>query len=247
MKNNKKNNNIGALLIILSGFSTPAYSSDAGQLSCLLEPSKEINLASQVQGVIKRVNAERGGEVSKGQVVITLETGLESAMLELAKAKVEFSKRKVDRNKELIDSGILTAHEADEILTEHTIFELEMIRTEKALQQKVIYSPVDAIVVERLVSKGEYAGVDPLLKLAVLNPLHAQVVMKADYYGLIKKGQKVEIIAEGKSEETYPGSVKIVDRIIDAASNTFGVIIEISNPEFTLPAGLKCRVHYLDS
>jgi multidrug resistance efflux pump len=168
-------------------------------------------------------------------------------MLNLAKAKVEFSKRKVERNKELIDTGILTAHEADEIRTEHTIFELEMIRAEKTLQQKIIYSPVNAIVVERFVSKGEYAGVEPLLKLAVLNPLHAQVVMKADYYGLIKKGQEVEIMVEGKSDQTYTGNVKIVDKIIDAASNTFGVIVEIANPDFNLPAGLKCRIHYLSS
>jgi membrane fusion protein, multidrug efflux system len=243
----KNKNIICFFLLTVPGLSVFASESDAGQLSCLLEPSKEINLATQVQGVVKRVKVERGGEVSKGQVVITLETGLETAMLNLAKAKVEFSKRKVERNKELIDTGILTAHEADEIQTEHTIFELEMIRAEKALQQKIIYSPVNAIVVERLVSKGEYAGVEPLLKLAVLNPLHAQVVMKADFYGLIEKGQEVEIMAQGKTDVAYTGKVKIVDKIIDAASNTFGVIVEIPNPDFNLPAGLKCRIHYLSS
>lgn len=238
---------IKALLVLsLSGHFSYAYSADDGQLSCLLEPSKEIKIASQVLGVVKKVNAERGDKVRKGQLLVTLEHGLEKATLDLAAAKVEFSKRKVERNQELIDTGILTAHEADEILTEHRIFELELIKADMSLQQKIIYSPVNAVVVERLVSKGEYAGVEPLLILAVLDPLHAQVVMKADYYGLIEKNMKVEIIPEGNADGVYTGAIKIVDQIIDAASNTFGVIVEISNSDFKLPAGLKCKIHYLD-
>ncbi len=240
-----RNGTKGLIIIGLIGFFSSLHAVDEGQLSCLLEPSKEIKIASQVQGVVKKVNGERGEKVRKGQVLVTLESGFETAMLNLARARVEFSKRKVERNQELIDSNILTAHEADEILTEQKIFELELKKAEESLQQKVIYSPVNAVVVERLVSKGEYAGVEPLLKLAVLNPLHAQVVMKADYYGLIKKNMKVEVIPDGREDKVYSGTVKIVDQIIDAASNTFGVIIKISNPDFKLPAGLKCRVHYL--
>jgi membrane fusion protein (multidrug efflux system) len=40
-------------------------------------------------------------------------------------------------------------------------------------------------------------------------------------------------------------NVVIVDRVVDAASGTFGVRLTLSNPSNRLPAGLKCRVRFL--
>jgi len=152
--------------------------------------------------------------------------------------------RKLERNQELINKGLIADHEADEIITEREIASLELKRAERSLAQKIIYSPVNAVVMERLVAKAEYAGIEPLMVLAVLDPLHAEVVMSADYYGKVKKGMQVEVIPVGIDGPSYTGTVRIVDRIIDAASGTFGVQVEISNPELALPAGLKCRVRF---
>ncbi len=40
---------------------------------------------------------------------------------------------------------------------------------------------------------------------------------------------------------SYPAKVVIVDQVIDAASGTFGVRVELPNPKLELPAGLKCQ------
>ena len=34
------------------------------------------------------------------------------------------------------------------------------------------------------------------------------------------------------------------DRVVDAASGTFGVRLELPNPGYRLPAGLKCKVRF---
>jgi multidrug efflux pump subunit AcrA (membrane-fusion protein) len=38
--------------------------------------------------------------------------------------------------------------------------------------------------------------------------------------------------------------VIVVDPVVDAASGTFGVRLELPNPEHAIPAGLKCRVRF---
>jgi multidrug efflux pump subunit AcrA (membrane-fusion protein) len=38
--------------------------------------------------------------------------------------------------------------------------------------------------------------------------------------------------------------VSIVDRVIDAASGTFGVRLTMPNPGHAVPAGLKCMVEF---
>lgn len=246
------NRNMKKLLIIpcLLSLCMTAYEAMAledGQLSCLLEPSEEIKIATEVAGVVRHINFKRGDSVKRGDVLLSLEQGLEIAEINLSRARVEFMDRKLERNQELIDKGLIADFEADEIITEREIANLELKRAERALAQKIIYSPVDAVVVEKLVSKAEYAGVEPLMVLAVLDPLHAEVVMSADNYGTITSGMKVEVTPEGINAGTYNGTVRLVDRIIDAASGTFGVQVEIHNPDLALPAGLKCRVNFLET
>ena len=80
----------------------------------------------------------------------------------------------------------------------------------------------------------------------VLDPLHAEVVMSAEYYGTIKKGAEVEIYPDDQEDNAYSGKVIIVDQIIDAASSTFGVRIELPNSKLILPAGLKCKVRFIN-
>ena len=57
-------------------------------------------------------------------------------------------------------------------------------------------------------------------------------------------GSIVDVMPEGPLGKTYQGQVKIVDRVVDAASGTFGIRIELNNDDLTLPAGLKCRVRF---
>jgi membrane fusion protein (multidrug efflux system) len=40
--------------------------------------------------------------------------------------------------------------------------------------------------------------------------------------------------------------VVIVDRVIDAASGTIGVRLKLPNPDYHIPAGLKCTVAFPD-
>jgi len=42
----------------------------------------------------------------------------------------------------------------------------------------------------------------------------------------------------------YGAKVTVVDRVVDAASGTFGVRLELPNPNYRLPAGLKCKVPF---
>ena len=238
--------NLLIIIPLLFSHNLKASPLEEGQLSCLLEPSNEIKVSSQATGVAKHINAERGGRVKRGQLLVSLETGLERAFLELAKARYEFAKRKVNRNKELINKELLSSHESDELLTELMIASLEVRKAEENLKQRSVYSPVDGIVKERNISPGEYVGIEPLLTIVVLNPLHAEVVMSAEYYGTIKKGTEVEIYTDDQETHVYSGKVIIVDQIVDAASSTFGVRIELPNSKLKLPAGLKCNIRFID-
>ena len=62
----------------------------------------------------------------------------------------------------------------------------------------------------------------------------------------ITPGMKAEIRPETGEEGDFIATVAIVDRVIDPASGTFGVRLELPNPDYRLPGGLKCMVRFLD-
>lgn len=122
--------------------------------------------------------------------------------------------------------------------------ELELERVQALYYQRFIRSPVNGVVVERLLTAGEFAQAQPILTLAQVDPLNVEVVLSSDMYGKVKEGMTAQIRPEEPLGGTYTAIVKVVERVIDAGSGTFGVRIELPNPGNALPAGLECRASF---
>lgn len=243
----------------------------ADNIACIMKPYMEVSIGSPVEGIIQMVHVERGDWVSKGQPVVTLEASVEKATVALAKAKAEaeaatkstqakkaFSARKLERATDLYQSNSIAKHELDEAQTEKIlaetayleatekkyIDELEWHRATAALNLRTIYSPLNGVVVDRLSSPGELAGKTPILKLAQIHPLRIEVFAPLSLLGKVTPGMKAEVRPEGNASTAYQAHVTVVNRVVDSASGTFGVRLEMPNPNNALPAGLACTLKF---
>ena len=146
-------------------------------------------------------------------------------------------------NKRLAELALLESRE--QLLLDQ--LELELASANLAL--RTIRSPVTGVVIERYLTGGElisHTRNSMILKLAQLDPLYVQVVSPANLFGRITRGMEAEITLNSPGEGTFEASVKVVGPVIDPASETFGVRLEIPNPGYTIPAGIKCRVRFLE-
>ncbi len=216
----------------------------AEYLEGMIEPYLEVKISSQVPGIIDQVLVERGDLVKKGQVVARLRAGVEKADVQLAEAQVAFSKRKLDRNQELFAKEDISANEKDEIETDFKKGEALLEEAAAKLEMRSIRSTVDGVVVKRDLAAGEYVGEKPILTIAQIDPLNVEVVVPVGRYGSIVKGLFAEVRPEAPVGGAYTGRVVIVDKVVDAASGTFGIRVQVPNPNLSLPAGLKCRVRF---
>lgn len=250
-------------LLPLSGRAQP--------LECLIEPKMVVSVASEARGVVSHVHVDRGDLVRKGQIVAGLESSLQQAAVKVARARseaeatiranqarVEFGERKLKRTQELAADGISPLSELDEAETEKLLAELalveaqenqriaklELARAEAELRLRTLRSPVGGVVVDRLLSPGDLAGPDPVLKIAQIDPLHVEVFAPVSYLGKIQVGMKATVRPEAPVNGKYTARVTVVDRVVDAASGTFGVRLELPNPRHRLPAGLRCQITF---
>lgn len=242
------------------------------RFDCVIEPWQVVKLASPVVGVIARLDVDRGDVVTKGQVLGKLEDGVEEATLALAEAKarneyaikaararLEFLRGKQRRTGQLVARSFASQASADEAQAEARVAEeqlneaklnleiakLEVGRAEEVLEQRTLYSPIDGIVVERLLVPGEYRNEQtPILTLAETSPLRVEVFVPTAFYGQIYEGSEALVFPEQPISGAYTAVVTVVDRVLDAASGTFGVRLRLPNPTLSLPAGVRCRIEF---
>ena len=234
---------INILFPMLLAFSLPAQ---AEEFECLLEPHVVVNVSSPVAGLLAAVNVERGDQVRKGQVIARLKSEAEQAAVDLSRARAEFGQRKMVRNEELIQQALISPSEKDELETEGRVARLELQQAEAILKQRTIKSPIYGVVVERYLSAGEFVQSEPVLKIAQLHPLNVEVIVPVDRLGNIRKGMKAVVRPLALIDGKFNAKVVIVDRVIDAASSTVGVRLELPNRDYLIPAGLKCTVTFPD-
>jgi RND family efflux transporter MFP subunit len=214
----------------------------AGQ--CLFEPSMTVDLGSPVRGVISEVLVDRGDIVKKGETVARIDSRAQIAAVALAKSRAEFSKRKIARNEELIKEDLLSTQEKDEIDTESELALLELEKARTELDLRNIRSPINGVVVKKVHTQGEFIDETEILVLAQIDPINVEVVVPVAYFGQVSEGMQATVTPEAPLDNTYNATIDVVDKVIDAASGTFRVRLQIPNKDLKIPTGLRCDLKF---
>lgn len=243
----------------------------AKPFACQVFASDRVDLASSVEGVLDKILVERGDLVRKGDVVATLHSEVERVNLALAQTRAkstaqlrskqqrfELESRKLERNLDLVRKNLVSPLDIDQMRADKEIAALDVTGAEEAielarleaeraaaqLEVRSIKAPVDGIVVERRLSAGELVRDKPVVIIAKIDPLYAEVSLPVAYLGEVKAGMlaKIAFDAPGVAPRTVPAA--LVDRVIEPTSNTFGVRFILSNTGNLIPSGSKCRVSF---
>ncbi len=259
--------------LVLAAFG-PAAAGD-GALDCVVQPRSTIKLGSPEEGILEELLVTRGERVEKGQLLARLEMELERYSAELARLRaatdveirsgntqLDFRRKEFKRVIELERKNVVAEKDYDQADVEQRLAELELEaaktsqrlarveykRAKAHLERRSIRSPLDGIVVDVTLSPGEYVHEQaPLMTIAEIDPLYVEVFAPVARYGSISEGMTAAVEPEEPIGGSYSARVVVVDRVFDPASRTFGVRLELPNPDYALPAGMRCTVRFLDT
>ncbi len=254
-----------ALTTPLAVAQTPA----ARGLDCMIQPHQIVQVGSAAPGVIDKILVERGDMVQWGQPLVQLQAGVERAALAVARERAlqegemkvaagsaELAQRELQRARELHAESFVSQTYLDKQRAEaqvaggrteqagerRKLAQREVDLAAAQLAQRSIKAPMAGVVVERYMSPGEFVDQKPILRLAAIDPLRVDVLVPATVFGQVSTGMVAAVVPELLNTQVHSATVKTVDRVIDAATNTFRVRLELPNPGGTLPAGLRCKV-----
>jgi len=258
-------------LLLLGG---DVLAQELSGLDCMIEPHSVTNLSTREEGVVDEILVKRGDVVKKGEVVAKLESTLETLTLELATARaemqgetdsrqatLEYLLRQRERINELYADNAVSFNDKDKAETDvrlaetelqlaldnHSLMQIERERAAQRLKLRSIRSPVDGVIVEILLVPGESVEdrAREIMTIAEVNPLNVEVVLSANLFGSVQVGMAAEITPLMRGGQIQFADVAVVDRTIDAASDTFGVQLQIENGNYEIPGGIRCTIDFV--
>lgn len=245
-----------------------AQAQTAGLLACLIQPERVAELGSAVVGVVESVEVERGALVKQGQVLVRLRADVERANTGVARSRADgegelraaiagrdLAQQKLDRTRSLAAQNFISTQAVEQAEAEFRVARermqqardqlgtnvREVSSAQAHLAQRVLRSPFDGVVTERFVHPGERVEDKPLLKVAALGRLRVEVVAATPLFGSLLVGQELSVQPELTGAPAHVARIVQIDRVLDPASNTFRLRLELPNADGRLPAGLRCK------
>jgi len=251
----------------------PVGAAAAGEShECLIEPKLITRIGSQAFGVLQRVTVDRGDVVKAGDTIAELDSTIEAHNLAIARLRAEndsevrlaaeaaaLAATQFGRRNELWKGKNVSDEVYEKAKSEALTRKLELERAKYAfeqagleakraaslLQQRTIGSPIDGVVTLRKMSPGEYVRDDSqIVEIAQVDPLYVHSFLPVRMFNQVRHGTAATVIPEEASGGRYESIVMMKDPVVDSASSTFLVRIQLQNPDRLIPSGIRCQVTF---
>lgn len=208
---------------------------DTGVFSSSIEAFQQNNIAPQTPGRIDRILVDVGANVSKGQLLATMDpTAYNNAAVQLANAEADYQ-----RTKKVYDAGGISKQQLDQLETALTVSKTQLANLQENMELR---SPIGGVVTARNYDPGDlFNGQVPILTVMQINTLKVTLSVSEKYFPVVKNGMQAEVRVDMYPDKVYPGKVSLVYPAIDASTRTFTIEVTIPNPSGELRPGMFSR------
>lgn len=236
-----------------------------------VEPMTEVEVGTQVSGIIDNIYVDYNSVVRQGQLIaemdkVTLESELASAqaIYDGNKAEYEYQQKNYERTKALFEKKMVSETDYETALynyqkskSNYDNSAASLAKAKRNLSYATITSPIDGVVIDRAVEEGQTvaAGFEtPTLFTIAADLTQMQVIADVDEadIGGVQEGQRVTFTVDAYPRDVFDGTVKQIRLGSSSTSSgtttttesviTYEVVISASNPDLKLKPRLTANV-----
>lgn len=208
-----------------------------------LEADQQAAVVAKVGGEIRSLHVEEGLSVKAGQLLARLDGDQLRLEAEKAHAALARLERDYKRNVELHEKGLMAPgafeslkFDVDAAKAAYDLARLQLSYTE-------IRAPINGVVAERKIKVGNTIKPnDELFVITDLEPLLAYVHVPERELSRLKPGQPAQINVDASPGQAFIGRVARLSPVVDPATATFKVTVEVDDPSARLKPGMFARI-----
>jgi len=219
-----------------------------------VEQAETVNLITQLNAQVLEVPVKIGDLIKKGDLLVRWDDRLIKATVQANREYVEADNikirnetRQVERYSTLQNKNMGTAVDLEKYEMALADAKIDLAKSTVSLQQAEIdlehvkqTSPLDGIVLERLVNPNEFTKPGQvIMKLGTLNTVLMAAKITEEKMHSVQLGLPAETSFPAFPSEIFKGTVVKIDPNIDPTTRTFTTYVKIENPDFRLKPGLS--------
>ncbi|MBH0201899.1 MAG: efflux RND transporter periplasmic adaptor subunit [Nitrospira sp.] len=204
--------------------SVPVRVEVTGQVAAIFQAT----LSSRIQGTIDSLFVREGTKVSKGQLLIQLDSRDLQADLARANAEVDNAKAHLDRMNQLYVQDAVSKQEMENATRGYRVAEANRKAVEAQLSYTSVRAPFDGVITEKKVEAGELASPgQPLLKMEDPQRLRLEATVAEGDLKSVSRGDQIPIVIDALEGQAMNGLVSQILPAGDPHTHTFMVKVDL--------------------
>lgn len=220
----------------------PQEFADNLSLSGTLEANEQIEVRSEVSGVVEQINFEEGSMVTKGQALIKVNDIELRAQLKQVQTAKGLSSENARRAKLLLEKEAISQEEFDVATAEYQSAQAQVQLIQAQLSKTIVRAPFSGKIGLRSISKGSYISPNTLIaQLVNTSQLKITFSIPEKYAQTMKVNQTLTFTTSG-SKETYKATIYAIEPAIEIESRTLRIRAITNNNDGKLIPGTFANV-----
>jgi membrane fusion protein (multidrug efflux system) len=219
----------------------------------VVSPHQPSTVSFLVSGKVDFVGPHEGDYVERGQRMAAIDpldyrlgVAAAAAQLEQAKVGLRRAEEEYERMKFLYDSKSLAPNDFEKFKATLDTAR-EQVRqaaandqlAQKHLSDATLVAPIDGYIDMRAIEPGETASPGrPVFRIARLDPVEINVGVPETDVHLVKIGQKASITFPALPNQSFQGTVRIINVSADPGTRTYMTRIRVPNPGHVVRIGM---------
>jgi RND family efflux transporter MFP subunit len=230
-----------------------------------------VAVAPRTAGRLQEISVKLGDRVNRGQRMAQIEDfeikeqvkqaeaaqEVSLATIRQREADLQLAKTNVERSRSLFERQLLPKQTLDDnearYLSAVAAVDLSKAQNSQSkarldelrinLANTIITSPVTGFVARRLVDPGAFVGQNaPIVDVVDITSVRLVANVVERDLSQLQRGNTTTVGVDAYPGETFTGRIARVSPILDPATRTASIEVEIPNPDFRLKPGMYARV-----
>lgn len=216
--------------------------SDYLSLSGSLEANEQIELHTEVSGIVESINFKEGSKVGQGQILLTINDAELQAQLAQAVTRNNLAGENERRAKLLLEKEAISQEEYDIASADYRTAQSQIQLIKAQLSKTVIRAPFSGTIGLRNISKGSYVTPATIIaQLVNTSQLKVSFSIPEKYANKVSVGRQIEFSVNGV-EGDFNANIYATEPVIEANTRTLLVKAITSNPSDKLIPGTFANI-----
>ena len=215
-------------------------------LSGSIEPDEQVDIQSEISGLVEAIHFQEGGRITKGQTLVRIKNTELKAQLTQATTKYNLAKENLRRGQYLLEKEALSQEEVEILSAEVETSKAAIELIQAQIDKTSVLAPFSGKVGTRNIALGSYITPNTIItKLVSTDRVKIAFSIPEKYANTVKINHEITFTVDGM-DKTFSAKIYLIEPIIETNSRTLTVkaIAQNTDKNFQLIPGMFANINF---